>query len=234
MSRRAALTFSAVLAGVAAAPAPASAATYTKWYGTVTKIDDGDTIWVDISGDGAGPVKIRNAGIQALELGQCGADAATRRMSQLALRKQVRLTARYPSSTSSGRPLRFVDVVSGTSVLDVPLALLKEGLVLWENIKEEPARSAPHQRAMEEAAAAGRGLWRGNDCGDGPTESAAFRMWIHYDGEGDEGGDPDAEWVRIRNTTSTDVPLGGWWCATPPSTRSSGSPPARCSRAAAT
>ena len=123
--------------------------------GTVTKIADGDTVWVDIAGDGAGPVKVRNAGIQALEIGECGAEAATRRMSQLVLGKKVRLTAQYPSSTASGRPLRFVDVVSSTSVLDVQLTLLQEGLVLWENIKEEPDRSPLYQRAMEDAAAAG-------------------------------------------------------------------------------
>lgn len=210
-SAAAVLGLTTVLAGLAAAPSPAAAATYTKWYGTVTKVADGDTLWVDINGDGNGPVKIRNAGIQALEIGQCGAAAATRRLSQLVLGKPVRLTARYPSSSSAGRPLRFVDLVNGTSVFDVQHALLQEGLVLWENIKEEPARSPLYQRAMEDAAAAERGLWRGTDCGAGPSATAGFRMWIHYDGEGDEGRNPNAEWVRIQSTSSTDVDLGGWW-----------------------
>ena len=206
----------AALAGLAAvallgAAAPASGASYTTWSGTVTKIADGDTVWVDVSGDGVGPVKVRNAGIQALEIGQCGADPATRRMSQLTLGKKVRLSAEDRTSTAGDRPLRFVDVATSTGTLDVQETLLREGLVLWENVKSESARSRPYQKAMEEAAAAGRGLWDGDACGAGPSSTARLRTWIQYDGEGDDKANPNVEYVRIQNLSSTDVPLGGWW-----------------------
>ncbi len=210
--RRIAATLAGLATVMTLGVAPASGATsYSTSTGTVTRIADGDTVWVDIAGDGAGPVKVRNAGIQALEIGQCGADRATRRMSQLVLGKKVRLSAADRSSTASGRPLRFLDVVTSTGTSDVQLTLLREGLVLWENVQRESSRSGAYQRAMEEAAAAGRGLWDDDSCGVGPSPSAGFRTWIHYDGEGDDKADPNVEYVRIQSTSATDVSLSGWW-----------------------
>lgn len=208
--RTAALAGLATVLAVAVA-APAAGAGYSTWSGTVTRGGDGDTTYIDIAGDGLGAVRVRNAGIQALELGQCGASAAASRMSQLVVGKKVRLSAQDPASVSAGRPLRFVDLPTSTGTTDVQLVLLKEGLVLWENIAAEPSRSAPYQRAMEEAAVQKRGIWGGQACGAGPSTTAGFRMWVHYDGEGDDAKDPNAEYVRIQSTSASDVSLSGWW-----------------------
>ena len=47
---------------------------------------------------------VRNAGIQAMETGQCHAAEATAAMNALTLGKQVRMSAKYASSSSLGRP----------------------------------------------------------------------------------------------------------------------------------
>lgn len=208
--RRTAAALAGLATVVTVGVAPASGAAYSTWSGTVTKGADGDTSYIDIGGDGVGPVKVRNAGIQAMEIGQCGAATATARLKQLVLGKKVRLSAEYASSASNGRPLRFLDLVSSTGTTDVQLAMLKDGLVLWENIKQEDSRSATYHRAMEDAAAARKGLWSGA-CGAGPSTAAQVKMWVNYDGDGDDKADPNVEYVRLLNTGSTDVPLGGWW-----------------------
>jgi hypothetical protein len=89
--------------------------------GTVVRIADGDTVDVDVWGDGTTkPVTIRNAGLQAMELGECHADAAKAAMSAAAMGKTVQLTSATSNTLSLGRPVRFVDAVDGTTSVDTP------------------------------------------------------------------------------------------------------------------
>ena len=94
------------------------------WTGKVDWVPDGDTLRVDLAGDGTkNVVSVRILGIQAMEQhtyshyperrkGDCHALAANARLEQLikAGGGNVRLTALKDSSRSENRPLRSVAV----------------------------------------------------------------------------------------------------------------------------
>lgn len=122
----------------------------------------------------------------------------------------MRLTAAYASTTSLGRPVRFVDVVTGSTTSDPQLAQLKNGQAIALVIPPERGRAAAYQKAMEQAAAARKGLWDSDSCRSGPSQSAKITMRVHYDGDGDESQNPNTERVELHNTGTTTVDLRGW------------------------
>ena len=86
--------------------------------GVVTYIVDGDTVDVDVAGDGtATPVPVRLLGVQAMDAfhptlpgtsDACHAAAAREELRALVMGKTVQLRAMSASSTSRGRLLRSV------------------------------------------------------------------------------------------------------------------------------
>lgn len=196
------------LVGGGAHPVTAASVSQT---GVVTRVFDGDTVAVDIAGDGTStPVTVRNAGIQSMELGECHADAATQVMRSAALGRQVRVTAVSSTSSSLGRPLRHVDAnVDGTWV-DTQLPVLRAGLALWFPNAPETARATEYHRAMADAAARRVGLFDDDACGVGPAAGASLRVWANYEGDDDESKNPNAEWVTVLNRGTTVVDLSGW------------------------
>ncbi|MGG5259002.1 lamin tail domain-containing protein [Phycicoccus avicenniae] len=204
-----ALGVAAVAALAAATPAVSASVSQQ---GTVVAVVDGDTVDVDIDGDGTSrPVAIRNAGLQTMETGQCHAADATAVMRSVALGQRVRLTAASSSSSSLGRPVRTVDVIGPSGTTDTQLEVLRRGQALPFPMGFEQARSASYLLAAEQAAAAGTGLWDDDTCGAGPAEGARLRVMVMYEGDGDEAKNPNAEWVDIRNDASSAVSLAGWW-----------------------
>ena len=207
-----------------AGPVHAATPATSYWYGTVTAISDGDTIYVDIAGDGIGSVPVRNAGIQATEmhggngLPECHAVQATALMARLVpVGSRVRLAAWYASSTSGTDPngvtrlLRYVDAYDPQTRqydIDVQLELLKAGLVMWEPIGEM-ARVASYHLPMQRAMASRLGLFDTNACREGPLQGTPMPMWVHYDADGDDAV-LNGEWIALRNRGSYDVPLAGW------------------------
>lgn len=187
---------------------------HSGWSGRVSKVADGDTLFVALDGSGK-TVQVRNAGIQAMEAGQCGAARATAAMASLApVGSRVLLTARYASSTSEVggvvRLLRFIYVLKDGKWLDTQLALLQKGEVLWYPIPPEYANSAKYRAAMERAAATKSGMFNPTrSCGT--AGSATPRMWINYDGDGDENVDVNSEYIRVLNPTSATLDVSGWW-----------------------
>ena len=192
---------------------PTPNAGHSNWLGRVSKVADGDTLFVTL--DSGKEVQVRNAGIQAMEAGQCGAASATATMASLApVGSRVLLTARYASSTSEVggvvRLLRFIYVLKDGKWLDTQLALLQKGEVLWYPIPPEYANSGKYREAMERAAAAKSGLFNPTrSCGT--TGSTTPRMWINYDGDGDENVDVNSEYIRVLNPTSANLDVSGWW-----------------------
>ncbi|KRF23267.1 hypothetical protein ASG95_00650 [Phycicoccus sp. Soil803] len=181
-------------------------------HGKVTRIVDGDTVEVDVWGDGTPtPVTVRNAGIQTMELGECHAAAATSVMSSRTLGKVVNLSSKDAASRSQGRWVRFVDVpVSGQPSVDPQLASLQQGQALWLVIPPEDGRAAQYHLAMEQAAAKKIGLWDDDACGSGPAQDAKIDLSVNYDGDGDDAANPNTEYIRLRNTGTSTVALGGW------------------------
>jgi endonuclease YncB( thermonuclease family) len=201
---------------------PAQAATHY-WYGRVTHVQDGDTIYVDIKGDGNHKaVPIRNSGIQATELHptpECHAiPARTALRAILPVGKKVRLSAMHASSTAGRDPegrmryWRYVDkwVKKTHSWVDVQALLLRSGDVMWLAHLTEPRRIAAYHRYMQEGAAKHIGLWDNDLCGSGPEQTADLRMWLNYDANGDDATVKNGDWMRIQNRGATDVSLAGW------------------------
>lgn len=205
-----AFALGALVVGTVGVPVHA-AATVTTWQGLAGKDVDGDTVWVDIAGDGNGPVSVRNAGIQAMETGTCGAADASALMKSLTTGKNVKLSATV-NATNGGRPVRYLDVDG--SGLDPQLALLNAGLAMAENVSGESARGHEYQLAMERAATRGQNLWNNDACGVGPQQSISTPdMWVTWDldmSDYDKNGRA-SENVKIRNTSKTEtLELGGW------------------------
>lgn len=203
-----------VLCGIALVASPAVGATSG---GSVDHVVDGDTIAIDVDGDGRSAVHVRNAGIQAMERGQCGADLATATMQQLAGSGRVVLqaTSLSSASTDSGgrvRPLRYVSTPAGT---DVQLELLRRGLVLAYPFGGEIARQDQYHAAAQVAAHQGVGLYSKQLCAPGPAADARLRMWVNWDADGPDKENINGEYVRVLNEGPTAVDLSGWWVRSP-------------------
>ncbi|MFI5495757.1 lamin tail domain-containing protein [Actinoplanes sp. NPDC051859] len=235
MLRRLALVLSAILVASGFA-VPASAATASclptgggpacqVWTGKVVRVGDGDTVLVDIAGDGKNnPRWIRLINVQAMELttyssvaarrrGECHAVAATARFEQLvrAGGGVVRLTAQHAESSSKNRPLRSVQVRINGQWRDVGLDLLRHGLTLWQPFKGEYAWNATYRTAQARAAEQGLHLFDTDACGSGPAQNAVLTVFVNYDAEGADEKNLNGEYVRIDNASAYPVPLGGWW-----------------------
>ncbi|OJF11771.1 lamin tail domain-containing protein [Couchioplanes caeruleus] len=235
MLRRLALVLAVVLgAGVLATPAAAASGSCLPtgggprcqvWTGKAVRVGDGDTILVDITGDGRNnPRWIRLINVQAMELtvysttpsrrrGHCHAVAAAARLEQL-LRAGggvVRMTAQHASSSSKNRPLRAVQVRIDGQWRDVGLDLLRRGLTLWQPFKGEYAWNASYRTAQARAARDRLNLYDTDACGSGPSQNAAISAFVNYDAEGQDDKNLNGEYVRLDNASASAVPIAGWW-----------------------
>ncbi len=206
---------------LALATVPSQAAATHYWYGKVKKVQDGDTVYVKIRGDGLKrAVPIRNAGIQATAKTEChGIAARTAFRSFLHKGTSVRLSAKHKNSTAGHDPKgrtrywRYIDkwVPSTHSWVDVQALLLRHGDVMWLAHTDEPARISAYHRYMQEGMAKHTGLWDSNYCGSGPSDSASLRMWLNYEADGVDSTNKNGEWMRIQNrSASTNLSIAGW------------------------
>lgn len=212
----AALTL-AVGAAVATAGAAGAATTSKVWSSTVTygwtdHTVDGDTVAVKVDGDPSTvePPHVRNAGIQTMELGTCHADEATRSMSSLVAGKRVRMTTSSTSASSLGRPVRHIDVSTGSGWLDTQLVQLQRGHALPVILARDDTRWKQYFTAAQQAARAGANLFDTDYCRSGPVQSAPLRVWVSWDANGDDAGNVNGEYVRVLNSGSTAISLSRW------------------------
>ena len=196
------------------------------WQGKVTFIADGDTINVDIDGDGTHTSKkIRITGIQAMEQttypvaaarrrGDCHAVEATDRLEALlrAGKMRVRVAAQDPTSRSRGRLLRGIAVKLNHKWIDVGRVLMQEGQALWLPYHGEHAWNRDYSILQARAQTAHLGLWNPDYCGIGPGDVTNLRMWVNWDADGNDDLDPNGEWIRFKNTDPVNsMDLGGWY-----------------------
>jgi endonuclease YncB( thermonuclease family) len=205
---------------VAGRPGP----TCTVWKAKVVSVNDGDTLDVDVLGDGTSSRRrIRMAGVQAMEqssyalpsrAGDCHAVAATDRLEALVRRsgRIVRLAAKDPESRSRGRFIRTVAVRSGGRWVDAGARMIREGRALWWASFTESAPNRRYSVLLQEAIAAQRGLFDADACGVGPSAASPLKVWVNWDADGDDTANPAGEWVKVRNLDPVNpVPLGGWY-----------------------
>lgn len=195
------------------------------WTGKATFIDDGDTIDVDVAGEGTSRVRrVRMIGVQAMELsryskyadrrrGQCHGVAAADRVDRLVRRAhwRVRLAAQDPGSHSGARPRRLVALRIGGRWVDLGTILLREGHALWLPNHIEWATNARYRELSLDARDRGVGLWNPSGCGAGPQASIEPQMDLRYDADHNDFENVNGEWARIVNPADTPLHLGGWW-----------------------
>ena len=237
--RTAALAAAAAVALTVAPPPAASAETFEPclasgvgplcqvWYGTVTRVMDGDTLEVDL-GDHREVVRL--TGIQAMEQtvyssypsrrrGECHSLAATARLEQLVAAsshngtpKRVRLMAQDAASSSGARSRRTVAVHLNGAWTDTGEVLLREGLALWMANREEYAHNLDYHRLAVQASRTGQHLWNSAACGVGPAQELPLQVVVNPDAPGSDATNLNGEWIRVINhSASAWLDLSGWW-----------------------
>ncbi len=195
------------------------------WTGKVSWVADGDTLRVDIAGDGTAELKsVRLIGVQAMEQrvyspqpsrrrGDCHSLAATARVEQLvkAGGGVVRMTALKASSSSGGRPLRAAAVKINGRWQDIGLDLIRRGHALWLPFSGEWAWDEPYRLAAGSAAHERRGLYDTDACGAGPAPVSGLTVMVNSDPDGVDAQNLNGEWFRIGNPSARAVAVGGWW-----------------------
>ena len=196
----------------------------TFWTGKVKFVADGDTIDVDIDGDGRGARRVRMTGYNAMELtryshdparrrGECHGVEAAARLEGLLRRghMRVRLAAQNPRSRSGYRLRRQVSTRIGGRWVDVGRILVGEGHALWLSNPTEWAWNSLYRTLTQQAAVWGERLWNPHGCGTGPATGAHLSIRVNYDAPGADAANVSGEWARISNRSAVDIPLAGWW-----------------------
>jgi endonuclease YncB( thermonuclease family) len=197
----------------------------TVWTGKVTFVADGDTVDVDVAGDGTRvPRRVRLTGLNAMEMtrysgyadrrrGACHAVEATARLERLLRRgrMRVRLAALDPASRAGSRLRRHLSVRIAGRWVDAGHVLLAEGHALWLPNGIEYAWNRDYRAQAERAAARRLRLYDPSACGPGPSAGAPLELELKFDAPGRDDRNPDGEWMRVRNRSAVAVPLAGWW-----------------------
>ena len=119
------------------------------WSGVVTRVSDGDTLWIAPTGGGA-PRKVRITGIDAPESCQRGGAAAGAALRAKVLRRPVQVATR--ALDEYRRELATVQIDSQ----DLGAWLVDQGHAWSYRWRRDPG---PYQREEQQARRAGRGLF---------------------------------------------------------------------------
>lgn len=178
----------------------------------IRRVVDGDTFIADVhneDGTVSRRVRVRMAGINAPERGTCGAREARLLLKRIENRP-VRVSAAHLDSVGvNNRPIRFVHTRAGPWV-DMSHDLLRLGHATWMPHIKEPANSRLYHRTARRAAAKGHGIWNNTACGYGPQQNAKLELSVRSNPPGPDRNNLNGEYVRIRNTGTKTVHLGGW------------------------
>jgi micrococcal nuclease len=191
--------------------------------GRVVAAVDGDTL--KFIEDGASvEEKIRLLGVNTPEVtgfnnihydkNMCGGIAAWHQLERLLPPgTAVQLRAASHASANRGRSLRYVFAFNPATQqydIDVQAEVARSGLAMWFALDEEAALSYPYRVIIDEAQAAGRGLWNPAYCGPTEQPDAKLSVTVSWDAPGSDNLNPNGEFVVIRNTGTSIVDLGGW------------------------
>lgn len=169
----------------------------------VTEVIDGDTVRVDIAGQSE---KVRLIGINTPEHGECLADAATARLTELAAGMDVTVVPDHTDRDQYGRLLRHLITADGTNLGEVMVA---EGLAIARSYPPDTTLDQLMAAAQARAEAAGLGRWDPNACGKASTATVVIDA-VNANPPGNDNLVPNEEWVSIRNTGPTGIDLTGW------------------------
>ena len=176
--------------------------TQSEW--TAVRAIDGDTIVVSIRGNES---RVRVIGINTPETGECGAAAATDRITELVVGAPVALVADSSDTDQFERLLRYVETADGT---DVGAVLVEEGLAIARRYEPDVKRADLYDELQEDARAANRGLWASDACGDLGAAQGAVEIGVRPDAPGNDNDNLNGEWVEITNVSDESISLDGW------------------------
>lgn len=185
------------------APEPASA---LQERGRVTRVLDGDTVDVDLDGDGAADEQVRLVGLDTPEKNQCGYSVAQRKLKRLVEGRVVTLvTDNSEAFATQGRILRRVVVKRDGKRIDATAWMLRRGLGLWKPYPEEPSAMPRYRFLTSVAAEDGRNLFAGDWCSAGPAAGVRLRLDLQWKADTNRG-----EHIRITNLGPGEVDLSDW------------------------
>ena len=203
-----------VVSLLVAGPLATSSSAGTSETGKVTKVIDGDTIAVNLTGGGGGSAIVRLVGIDTPERDKCGYAAATKGLRSLVGRKTVVLRSDTGQTGLRGRPERRVLVPAGGQTVDATTWMLERGLGVWMPRKGEITNSRAHHQAADRAAAAGLAWFDEDRCGAGPAPNGSLTMTVQWNADAtqrlSDGERRNQEFIRIRNDGLIPVSLDGW------------------------
>jgi hypothetical protein len=76
------------------------------------------------------------------------------------------------------------------------------------------SRWKAYATAGQQAALRRANLFDTDYCRSGPAQTTPLKLWINYDGNGNEAYNANTEYVRVLNSSSTNLSVGGWWIRT--------------------
>lgn len=189
--------------------------------GTVVKVEDGDTVFVQTC---RGNLDVRLIGVQAPEtaktahFAQCGGLEASKLMKTLLpVGTEVQLRSNNFASANNyqalARPYRYIFAKDpqGNFNIDVQAKLLEAGLAMWFPNENEFVRNLQYLELLNSAATNGVGLWSGTLCGNELDKTAmnAIEIWVELDSPL-PNENPFGEFVLLRNKTEQEINLSGW------------------------
>jgi endonuclease YncB( thermonuclease family) len=171
--------------------------------GVVTRVDDGDTIEVEVSGQA---VEVRLVAVNAPDRGECFAERSLNHLIET-VRDHV-VTLEVVGEDQFGRTLAHV--FEGER--HVNLEMVDLGHAFASTPEEDDPHAEAILRAEEEAYSSGRGLWAIDACG---SEHPAPEVMIDPDRSDIDPDGPDAsrlddETIAIRNDGREALDLSGW------------------------
>ena len=171
---------------------------------------DGDTFTGVLPGSKR-RVIIRNAGIQSMEDRECGAKDAKKLLARTLGKKRVVIVSKHNSARTNKKGIfRLQRNAFTSSGRDVQLAMINSGLVLPYGIGRETLRQEMYAKRAQEVAAARKGLFSGTYCRPGPVQEAQLELQVNYDASGRDWDNLSGKYVRVRNLSAVDVPIGRW------------------------
>ena len=167
----------------------------------VKEVVDGDTIVLE---DGT---KVRYIGLNTPERGRPFYDEATEANRKLVEDREVRLEFDAVQMDRYGRTLAYVFVRDSTASpqgeVFVNLELLRQGYANAFTVPPNVKHEELFREAEQEARETERGLWA-------TQETGVKIAYIQADAPGNDGENPNGEWVEIVNEGSEAVNLGGY------------------------
>jgi endonuclease YncB( thermonuclease family) len=218
------LTVGTMTPGTAATAVPES----FEQFGEVTRVIDGDTISVDIAGDGTSDTwSVRLVGIEAMSIysrviegsyDACHGQEAKRHLaSVLRPGTRVRLSSIADTRDRRRRLLRTVWMrdAHGDYTVNAVRKMVTAGHALWFPFKQERAHNHEYHvladRLAKVSSTRREGtLWDDDHCGSGPRQGARIGLRAKSNADGVDSQNINDEWVLIRNYEPYDIRLTGW------------------------